>query len=46
MIMIQQVLDSLGEIEKGVKMPKEFWLKALQELGEDHENTSADITGT
>jgi len=37
MVMIQQVLDSLCKIEKGVKIPAEYWLKALQELGkEDH----------
>jgi len=25
-------LDSLEEFEKGVRIPKEFWLKALEEL--------------
>ena len=46
MVMIQQVLDSLEEYEKGVKIPKEYWLSALQELGENHEDTNASITGT
>ena len=35
MVMIQQVLDSLEEIEKGVKIPKEYWLKALEEVAKD-----------
>lgn len=33
--MIQQVLDSLEEYEKGVNIPKEFWLKTLEEVAKD-----------
>jgi hypothetical protein len=32
MIMIQQLLDSLGEYEEKVKIPAGYWLKALKEL--------------
>ena len=32
MMLIQQVLDSLCEYEEEVKIPTEYWLKALKEL--------------
>jgi len=47
MIMIQQVLDSLSEFEKEVKIPTEYWLKALQELGGNHgEDNTASASST